>query len=67
MIKGRVIKARRLDIAVSEIESAKSPFTKTLKALEVAPPGQATMIIKPMAIWGIKPKDDGYEGAYKRK
>ena len=44
MIKGRVIKARRLDIAVSEIESAKSPFTKTLKALEVAPPGQAAMI-----------------------
>ena len=66
MIKGRVIKARRLDIAVSEIESAKSPFTKTLKALEVAPPGQAAMIIKPMAIW-VKPKDDGYEGAYKRK
>ena len=56
IIIGKVKKARRLDMAVSEIESAKSPFTKTLKPFDVAPPGQAVMIIKPTAICGSSRK-----------
>ena len=51
-INGTVITLNKLIIAVSEIESATSPFANDVNMFEVTPPGAAAMIITPTASSG---------------
>ena len=48
-IKGIVITHNKLIIAVSDIESATSPFANEVNRLDVTPPGAAAIIITPIA------------------
>ena len=51
-INGIVITHSKLIIAVSDIESATSPFAKEVNMLDVTPPGAAAIIITPIATSG---------------
>ena len=51
-INGTVITLNKLIIAVSEIESATSPFANDVNIFEVTPPGAAAIIITPKASSG---------------
>ena len=48
-INGIVITHNKLIIAVSDIDSATSPFAKEVNKLDVTPPGTAAIIITPIA------------------
>ena len=48
-INGIVITHNKLIIAVSDIDSATSPFAKEVNKLDVTPPGAAAIIITPIA------------------
>ena len=52
MIKGIVITHNKLIIAVSDIESATSPFANDVNKFDVTPPGAAAIIITPIASSG---------------
>jgi len=53
-INGIVKTHNKLIIAVSDIESATSPFAKEVSKLDVTPPGAAAIIIIPIASSGAK-------------
>ena len=52
IIKGIVKIQSKLIIAVSDMESATSPFAKEVNKFEVTPPGAAAIIITPIASSG---------------
>lgn len=54
IIKGIDTKVIKLLIAVSETERAVSPFAKCVIKFDVGPPGQAEIMMTPIAISGDK-------------